>query len=153
MLGLGCSTWDLQSSLQLVRSSSLTRDGNWAPCIGSPESLSSSLNHRSPLLQYSCLENSMDIGAWRATKGLQRRRTRLSGWAHWTHWTQPSPALDAIENEDEGLWSPVAWVEMAASLPSHRRTHAPLWKVISRCLETECPSHPGSFCLDHILQA
>ena len=38
VLGPGCSTWDLQSSLQQIRSSSLTRGGNWAPCIVSPES-------------------------------------------------------------------------------------------------------------------
>ena len=48
VLGLICSTWDLQlwhlqlwhvnSQLQHVGSSSLTRDGTWAPGIGSSES-------------------------------------------------------------------------------------------------------------------
>ena len=32
------STWDPESSLQHVGSSSLTRDGTQAPCIGSSES-------------------------------------------------------------------------------------------------------------------
>ena len=41
--GLSWGTWDLWSSLQyagsfLVGSSFLTRDGTWAPCIGSSES-------------------------------------------------------------------------------------------------------------------
>ena len=36
-------------------------------------------------LQYSCLENSMDRGAWRATvHGVAKNRTRLSNWAHST---------------------------------------------------------------------
>ena len=34
-------------------------------------------------LQYSCLENPMDRGAWRATvQGVAKSRTRLSDWAH-----------------------------------------------------------------------
>ena len=34
-------------------------------------------------LQYSCLENPMDWGAWRATvHGVTKSRTRLSDWAH-----------------------------------------------------------------------
>lgn len=32
---LGCSMWDLPSSLWHVESSSLTRDQTWAPCVGS----------------------------------------------------------------------------------------------------------------------
>ena len=33
--------------------------------------------------QYSCLENYMDRGAWRATvHGVTKSRTRLSNWAH-----------------------------------------------------------------------
>ena len=40
--------------------------------------------HGNPL-QHSCLENSMDRGAWRATVlGVARNQTRLSNWAH-TH--------------------------------------------------------------------
>ena len=40
--------------------------------------------HGNPL-QHSCLENSMDRGAWRATVlGVARSQTRLSNWAH-TH--------------------------------------------------------------------
>ena len=36
-----------------------------------------------PSLQYSCLENPMDRGAWWATAhGVTRRRTRLSSLAH-----------------------------------------------------------------------
>ena len=35
------------------------------------------------LLQYSCLENSMDKGVWRATvHGVAKSRTRLSTYAH-----------------------------------------------------------------------
>ena len=35
-------------------------------------------------LQYSCLENSMDKGAWRATvHGITKSQTRLSDWGHW----------------------------------------------------------------------
>ena len=38
-------------------------------------------------LQYSCLENSMDRGAWRATvQGVTKRQTQLNDWAH-THTT------------------------------------------------------------------
>ena len=34
-------------------------------------------------LQYSCLENSMDRGAWRATvHGATKSQTQLRGWAH-----------------------------------------------------------------------
>ena len=37
------------------------------------------------LLQYSCLKNSMDRGAWQATvQGVTKSQTRLSDWAH-TH--------------------------------------------------------------------
>ena len=37
----------------------------------------------SNLLQYSCLENLMDRGAWQAAvHGVSKRRTRLSDWAH-----------------------------------------------------------------------
>ena len=35
------------------------------------------------LLQYSCLENSTDRGAWRATvHGVRKSRTQLSDWTH-----------------------------------------------------------------------
>ena len=34
-------------------------------------------------LQYACLENSMDRGAWRATvHGVTKSQTQLSDWAH-----------------------------------------------------------------------
>ena len=37
------------------------------------------------LLQYSCLENSMDRGAWKAiVQGVTKSQTRLSGF-HFTH--------------------------------------------------------------------
>ena len=36
--GLSFCTWDLRTYLWHVGSSSLTRDGNWAPCLGSAES-------------------------------------------------------------------------------------------------------------------
>ena len=38
------------------------------------------------LLQYSCLENAMDRGAWRAAvHAVTKSRTRLSDWAHRVH--------------------------------------------------------------------
>ena len=40
-------------------------------------------------LQYSCLENSMDIGTWQVTiNGVTKSQTQLSDWAHipWLHW-------------------------------------------------------------------
>ena len=52
--------------------------------------------HRNPL-QYSCLENPMARGAWRATvHGLQRLRTRPSHWAE--HITAPhaQPILTSL---------------------------------------------------------
>ena len=36
-------------------------------------------------LQYSCLENPMDRGAWQAiVHGVAKSRTRLSDWSHYT---------------------------------------------------------------------
>ena len=55
-------------------------------------------------LQYSCLKNPMDRGAWRATKGLQRIEhtcVRVHACTH-THtkeqhmWTGPRGALECI---------------------------------------------------------
>ena len=44
-------------------------------------------------LQYSCLENSMDEGAWWATvRGVAKKRTRLSDF---THHTQENPKWKA----------------------------------------------------------
>ena len=38
-------------------------------------------------LQYSCLENPMDRGAWLATvHGVAKSRTRLSNFTYWLHW-------------------------------------------------------------------
>ena len=42
-------------------------------------------------LQYSCLENPMDRGAWWATvHGVAKSRTRLSNFTHITHTTSPT---------------------------------------------------------------
>ena len=39
-------------------------------------------------LQYSCLENPMDRGAWQAAvHGVAKSRTRLSDFTHFTQWT------------------------------------------------------------------
>ena len=46
------------------------------------------------LLQYSCLENSMDIGTWQATiYGITNSWTRLSNWAHTSNVNEVSLAI------------------------------------------------------------
>ena len=49
------------------------------------------------LLQYSCLENPMDRGAWRATvHGAAKSRTQLSDWAHSTVKTRTQRASGLV---------------------------------------------------------
>ena len=57
-------------------------------------------------LQYSCLENPMDIGAWwAAVHGVAKSWTRLSDFAftHWRRKWQPTPGF--LPGESHGLWS------------------------------------------------
>ena len=54
-------------------------------------------------LQYFCLENPMDGGAWRATvHGVAKSRTRLSNFTfmHWRRKWQPTPVL--LPGESQG---------------------------------------------------
>ena len=61
-------------------------------------------------LQYSCLENPMDGGAWwAAVHGVSKGRTQLSGFTftftftHWRRKWQPTPVL--LPGESQGRWS------------------------------------------------
>ena len=60
------------------------------------------------LLQYSCLENPMDEGAWKAAvQGVAEGRTRLSDFTftHWRRKWQPTPECSCLENSrDGGAW-------------------------------------------------
>ena len=50
-------------------------------------------------LQYSCLENLMDRGAWRATvHGITKSRMQLSDWVHTHTHTQSSSAFSFLRN-------------------------------------------------------
>ena len=60
-------------------------------------------------LQYSCLENPMDIGAWQATvHGVARSQTQLSGFSslftfmHWRRKWQPTPVFLPGESQGRG---------------------------------------------------
>ena len=58
------------------------------------------------LLQYSCLENPMDGGAWwAAVHGVARSQTRLSDFTftHWRRKWQPTPVF--LPGESQGWWS------------------------------------------------
>ena len=62
-------------------------------------------------LQYSCLENPMDGGAWRATvHGVAESQTRLSDFTftHWRRKWQPTPVF--LPGESQGRGSLVAAV-------------------------------------------
>ena len=61
-------------------------------------------------LQYSCLENPMDGGAWKAAvHGVAKSRTRLSDFTslftfmHWRRKWQPTPVF--LPGESQGLGS------------------------------------------------
>ena len=70
-------------------------------------------------LQYSCLENPMDRGAWwAAVHGVAKSRTQLSDFTftHWRKW-QPTPVF--LPGESQGLGS----LGGLPSLGSHRVRH------------------------------
>ena len=59
-------------------------------------------------LQYSCLENPMDRGAWQATvHEVTKSRTQLSDFTftHWRRKWQPTPVF--LPGESQGRWSMV----------------------------------------------
>ena len=66
------------------------------------------------LLQYTCLENPMDRGAWWATvHGVAKSQTRLSDFTtslslftfmHWRRKWQPTPVFLPGESRDGGAW-------------------------------------------------
>ena len=59
-------------------------------------------------LQYSCLENPVDGGAWQAAvHGVTKSRTRLSNFTftHWRRKWQPTPVF--LPGESQGWESPV----------------------------------------------
>ena len=54
-------------------------------------------------LQYSCLENPMDGGAWKATvHGVAEGRTQLSDFTFTLYWTVNKPALCPVGEEGKG---------------------------------------------------
>ena len=58
-------------------------------------------------LQYSCLENPMDGGAWKAAvHGVEKSRTRLSDFTftfmHWSRKWQPTPVFLPGESQGRG---------------------------------------------------
>ena len=59
-------------------------------------------------LQYSCLENPMDVGAWwAAVHGVAKSWTRLSDFTltHWRRKWQATPVF--LPGESQGWWSTV----------------------------------------------
>ena len=65
-------------------------------------------------LQYSCLENSMDGGAWKAAvHGVAEGRTRLSDFTftfvHWRRKWQPTPVFLPGESQGRGAWWAVVY--------------------------------------------
>ena len=82
--------------------------------------------------QYSCLENSRDRGAWRATvHGVTRSQTRLSDWVHTHTHTHPLVLghLDSSRNLHQwlpwflGLW---IWTE---TIPLALLTDSKSWRL------------------------
>ena len=74
------------------------------PQILPPSHLSSGEGDGTPL-QYSCLENPMDRGAWQAAvHGVARSRTRLSNFTfmHWRRKWQPTPVFLPGESQGRG---------------------------------------------------
>ena len=72
-------------------------------------------------LQYSCLENPMDGGAWKAAvHGVAEGQTQLSDLAftfmHWRRKWQPTPVFLPGESQGRGAW----WL---LSMGSHRVRH------------------------------
>ena len=70
--------------------------------------------HGNPF-QYSCLENPMDRGTWRATvHGVSKSQTRLNDWAHthvwsldvrhWQGWQSPALINNAVLNVPHGIY-------------------------------------------------
>ena len=63
-------------------------------------------------LQYSCLENPMDRGAWRSMLcGVAKSQTQLNDWAHTHTWDLSSSARDhthtpCIERQSLNHWTP-----------------------------------------------
>ena len=58
-----------------------------------------------PQIQYSCLENSMDGGAWWATvHGVANSQTRLSDFTfmHWSMKWQPTPVFLPGKSQGQG---------------------------------------------------
>ena len=86
-ISYGCEIRMISKSTGLLCSSN-SKESSWS--TGDPGLIpglgrSSGEGNGSPL-QYSCLENLMDRGAWRATvHGITKSRTRLSDWAEIEH--------------------------------------------------------------------
>ena len=71
------------------------------------------------LLQYSCLENSMDRGAWWATAhGVEKRGTRLSAHTH-THTHSDTNSKDQALGTQNCIWHSPHSQEQPASLERH----------------------------------
>ena len=94
---------------KLITQDNVVND-QWVQCLDS-DRLDLKEGNGTPL-QYSCLENPMDGGGWRATgHGVAKSRTRLSNFTftftfmHWRRKWQPTPAL--LPGESQGWGSPV----------------------------------------------
>ena len=75
-------------------------------------------------LQYSCLENPMDRGAWQATvHGVAKNWTWLSNWKSWTMKKADCQKIDAFE-----LW---CWRRILRDPWTARRSNQPILKDIS----------------------
>ena len=74
------------------------------------------------LLQYSCWENPMDRGAWRATvHGVAKSQTWLSDWAE-VQWQSVRPLSDV--KEIQWLRGQDAWIRKLQMRYSFRASHA-----------------------------
>ena len=115
-------------------------------------------------LQYSCLENSMDRGAWRATvHGASKYRTQLTNWAHTCPWFKANlkgrleQALHTRLKHSFPVRRSIRLTPPAACLrsgeswghPFSRSTHhlPGLWKHKLGSQQTGAP--PAKICLAH----
>ena len=108
--GLGCSVLLFKLSL---RSQSCTCVGRWENCCHlvaekTQHTTMGGVPYGTPL-QYSCLENPMDGGAWwAAVHGVAESRTRLSDFTftfpfmHWRRKWQPTPVFSPGESQGWG---------------------------------------------------
>ena len=120
-------------------------NGKESTCSSTPGSKGSPGNRNGSPLQYSCLENPTDRGAWRAAvHGVARSRTRLSYRAQ--------PQLVVIAFWETTCFCCCCFSVMSDSLQPHGLQYVrSLFKPMS--IESTMPSNHLIFCLPTLLPA